>query len=100
MKKFGKKEQQDADAREAAKERMIIIISAILVVIVSFLIWYRIKQLRLKYKTILEQKEAEKLKTTMKRKCSSSNQSACAQMNPHFIFNCLNSIKALVQKKR
>ena len=98
--KVREKEQQDADAREAAKERMIIIISAILVVIVSFLIWYRIKQLRLKYKTILEQKEAEKLKTTYEKKMLELESKALrAQMNPHFIFNCLNSIKALVQKK-
>ena len=50
------------DAKEAARDRMIIIISSILVAIATSLIWYRIRQLRLKYKTILEQKEAEKLK--------------------------------------
>jgi len=62
------KEQADAEARDAARRRLIIIISAILVSIVSFLVWNRIKQLGLKHKMILEQKELEKLKAIDKMK--------------------------------
>src|SRR5260221_8539796 len=80
---------------------MIIIISTILVAIISSLIWYRIRQLRLKYKTILEQKEVEKLKAKYEKQLLELEASALrAQMNPHFIFNCLNSIKALMQEQK
>ncbi len=94
------KEQQEADVKETARNRMIIMIAAILVAIISSLIWYRIRQLRLKYKTILEQKEAEKLKVKYEKQLLELEARALrAQMNPHFIFNCMNSIKALVQQK-
>lgn len=94
------KEQAATDAKEAVRNRVIIIISAILVSIASLLIWFRIKQLRLKYKTILEQKEAEKLKAKYEKQLLELEAKALrAQMNPHFIFNCMNSIKSLVQKK-
>ncbi len=95
------KENAEADAKEAARDRMIIIISTILVAIISSLIWYRIRQLRLKYKTILEQKEVEKLKAKYEKQLLELEASALrAQMNPHFIFNCLNSIKALMQEQK
>jgi tetratricopeptide (TPR) repeat protein len=95
------KEQQKADAKKAAKDRMVLIISSILFAIVSSLIWFRIRQLRLKYKTILEQKEAEKLKVKYEKQMLELEAKALrAQMNPHFIFNCMNSIKALVQQKQ
>jgi anti-sigma regulatory factor (Ser/Thr protein kinase) len=92
------KEKQEADAKEAAKIRLIIIISAILISIISFLIWNRLRQLRLRYKMILEQKEAEKLKARYEKELLGLEARALrAQMNPHFVFNCLNSIKALMQ---
>src|SRR6266496_1243665 len=56
------KEKEEADAKEAARTRLIITIAAIVVLILSFLLWNRIRQLRLKHKMILEQKESEKLK--------------------------------------
>src|SRR5262249_46643777 len=59
---MSEKERAAADAKEAAKTRLIIVIAAALVFIISFLIWNRIRQLRLRYKTKLEQKEGEKLK--------------------------------------
>lgn len=92
--------QAAAEAKEAARKRMIIIVASVLVLITSFLIWYRIRQLRLKYKLILEQKESEKLKAEYERKLLELEAKALrAQMNPHFIFNCMNSIKSLIQQK-
>ena len=94
------KEIAAADAKEAAKIRQLIIIAAILVAIASFLIWNRIRQLRLRHKMILEQKESEKLKAKYEKELLELEARALrAQMNPHFIFNCLNSIKALMQEK-
>jgi len=95
------KEKATADAKEAAKRRLIIIIAAILISIISFLIWNRIRQLRLRYKMILEQKEAEKLKAKYDKELLALEARALrAQMNPHFVFNCLNSIKALMQEQQ
>ncbi|HEY8782993.1 MAG TPA: ATP-binding protein [Mucilaginibacter sp.] len=62
------KQQAAADAKEAAQKRLIIIIAAIVISILSFLIWNRIRQLRLRYKMRLEQKELEKLKAIDKMK--------------------------------
>jgi len=48
---------------------------------------------------ILDQKEAEKLKTDYEKKLIELEAKALrAQMNPHFIFNCMNSIKSLIQQ--
>ncbi|MEP6952370.1 MAG: ATP-binding protein [Ginsengibacter sp.] len=62
------KQQAEADAKEAATIRLIIIIASIIGLILSFLVWNRIRQLRLKHKMILEQKEAEKLRAIDKMK--------------------------------
>ena len=79
---------------------LVIIIAAILISIISFLIWHRIRQLRLKHKMILEQKEVEKLNAKHEKELLELEAKALrAQMNPHFIFNCMNSIKSLIQQK-
>jgi hypothetical protein len=92
------KEKKEAEAKQAAKFRSIIIGSSIIILLCSFLLWSRIRQLRLKYKTILEQKESEKLKAKYEKELLELEARALrAQMNPHFIFNCMNSIKALIQ---
>lgn len=93
------KEKQEADAKEAARTKLIIIISALIVSIATFLIWNRIRQLKLRHTMILEQKEAEKLKAKYEKELLRMEAKALrAQMNPHFIFNCLNSIKSLIQQ--
>lgn len=93
------KEIAAAEAKDAATMRQFIIAAAILVSIVSFLMWNRIRQLGLKHKMILEQKESEKLKAKYEKELMEIESRALrAQMNPHFIFNCLNSIKALIQE--
>ncbi len=56
------KELAEADAKEAARTKLIIIIASVMGLIISFLAWNRIRQLRLKHKMILDQKEAEKLR--------------------------------------
>lgn len=59
---------EEVDAKEAARITLATIIAAFLISIISFLIWNRIRQLRLKHKMILEQKEAEKLRAIDKMK--------------------------------
>src|SRR4030095_1596657 len=56
------KEQLKAEAKARARKKSIMAISAVIVLVISFLASTRIRQLKLKHKMILEQKEAEKLK--------------------------------------
>lgn len=94
------KEQQANEAKAEARKRLIIIIISSIGVASSFLIWYRLRQLRLKYQTILEQKETEKVKVRYEKQLLELEAKALrAQMNPHFIFNCMNSIKSLIQQR-
>ncbi len=94
------KELAEVDAKAAARTRLIIIIASIVWLIITFLIWNRIRQLRLKYKAILEQKELDKLKAKHEKEMLELEAKALrAQMNPHFIFNCMNSIKLLIQQQ-
>ena len=93
------KEKAAEDAKEADRIRLIIIIAAILISIIGFLIWNRIRQLKVRHTMILEQKEGEKLKIKYEKELLRMEAKALrAQMNPHFIFNCLNSIKSLIQQ--
>lgn len=62
------KEKQEADAEKKARDTIVIIIASIIVLIISFLIWRRLRQLSLKHQMILEQKEVEKLKAIDKMK--------------------------------
>ena len=92
------KDKKELEVRENRKTRRIISIAGVLVLIVSFLIWNRIRQLRLKYKIVLERKEAERIKVKYEKELLALEAKALrAQMNPHFIYNCMNSIKALIQ---
>lgn len=93
------KEKLETDIKKAQRTKLLIIISALIVAIITFLAWNRIRQLRLKHKMILEQKETEKLKTKYEKDLLKLEAKALrAQMNPHFIFNCLNSIKSLINR--
>lgn len=56
------KDQAAADARQARQRAVFIFGVTIVLVIATSLIWYRIRQLRLRHKMVLEQKEAEKLR--------------------------------------
>ncbi|WP_153798028.1 tetratricopeptide repeat-containing sensor histidine kinase [Foetidibacter luteolus] len=91
--------QVETDAKAATRTKLILIIASLAGLIVTLLVWIRVRQLRRKYKAILEQKELEKLKTKHEKEMLELEAKALrAQMNPHFIFNCMNSIKALIQE--
>ncbi len=63
--------------------------ASVITAIIYYLVWQRIKSIRKKEKQrSAHEKELFVLEAQALR----------AQMNPHFIFNCLNSIKALIQK--
>jgi tetratricopeptide (TPR) repeat protein len=91
--------KMEEDARRKTRNGIILTCAAIIAAIISFLIWNRIRQLRLKHKMVLEQKEGEKLKTKYEKELLELEAKALrAQMNPHFVFNSLNSIKSLINK--
>jgi len=93
------KEKREVEIKKAQRTKLLLIISTLTVAIITFLAWNRIRQLRLKYKMILEQKETEKLKTKYEKDLLRLEAKALrAQMNPHFIFNSMNSIKSLINK--
>jgi sensor histidine kinase YesM len=88
----------DAMTKENRRNFVILLIVSIATVII-FIGVYRIRQLR--FKNSLQQKEAEQnaLKLTHKYQLSESELKAIrSQMNPHFIFNVLNSIEAYIME--
>ena len=66
----------------------------IILLAIIFGIGYALYRLR-----IAKIREGERLKTAFQKKLNSVEMSALrAQMNPHFIFNCLNSIESFIVK--
>lgn len=66
---------------------------AILVFLIGLLFWYRIRQVRKKAAQEKAQLEMENHLLQLEQKARQ------LQMNPHFIFNALNSIQSLVSRK-
>jgi sensor histidine kinase YesM len=88
----------DAKTKENQRNFVILLVISIAGVIV-FIGIYRIRQLR--FKNSLQQKQAEQnaVNLTHKYQLSESELKAIrAQMNPHFIFNVLNSIEAYIME--
>jgi tetratricopeptide (TPR) repeat protein len=87
-----------ADAKTKENERNLIILLVVLVAITVFFISiYRIRQLR--FKNSLQQQEAaqNELKLLHQYQLSESELKAIrSQMNPHFMFNVLNSIESYI----
>jgi len=93
-------QQTEADRRELSRRRFVFTFIGALILFVGFLIWYYLRELSLKYKAILKQKEAENLRAMYGKQIVELEARALrAQMNPHFIFNCMNSIKGLIQQQ-
>jgi tetratricopeptide (TPR) repeat protein len=89
-----------ADARTKENQRNFIILLVVsLTGVILLLGMYQIRQLR--FNNSLQQKQAEQnaLKLTHKYQLSESELKAIrSQMNPHFIFNVLNSIEAYIME--
>jgi tetratricopeptide (TPR) repeat protein len=87
-----------ADAKTEEKQRNIVILLVVLVaVIIIFISIYRIRQLR--FKNSLQKQEAAQteLKLLHQYQLSESELKAIrSQMNPHFMFNVLNSIESYI----
>ncbi|KQN35049.1 hypothetical protein ASE92_10515 [Pedobacter sp. Leaf41] len=89
-----------ANVKTSQKERnfLILLIASIAIIIFIFSI-YRIRQLR--YKNTLQQKQAEQNALNLMHQYQLSEselKSIRSQMNPHFIFNVLNSIESYIME--
>ncbi|TKK69317.1 hypothetical protein FC093_08355 [Ilyomonas limi] len=116
------RQQQEANNEQQfqSKIRIIILVTTLLVfLIIGTILWRNnmqkqeanilLQQQKLKVETTLQQLESTQaqLIQTEKEKLFAQHikevheleaKALRAQMNPHFIFNCMNSIKALIQK--
>ena len=54
------KEKQESDAKEALRTRLILVTCSITIGLLTFLLWHRIRQLRLRHKMVLELKRGRK----------------------------------------
>lgn len=81
--------------KEKRFQRILFILAAAALVVTLGLLVFVIRSKKLKEKLLLREKEAER--TQMEHKMTELEQTALrAQMNPHFIFNCLNSVQRFV----
>lgn len=68
-------------------------------ILVIFLMQYRNVRIRRKANALLQKREKERLQAVYEKNLAQTEMLAARmQMNPHFLFNCLNSIKVLIQK--
>jgi tetratricopeptide (TPR) repeat protein len=91
-----KNEEKIASLNKQKKNQQIMVLTAIAgLMIVSGLLAFAIRSKKLQKK--LFRKEQESQRADLERKMFELEQTALrAQMNPHFIFNCLNSVQRFV----
>jgi len=93
------KELQEKAAQRQATLKNAFIGGVILVAMLAVLLWYTL-QLRLRNQKTLALKNEEIREVNFKRKLSELEMKALqAQINPHFIFNCMNSINEMILNK-
>ncbi|MGZ3871464.1 MAG: sensor histidine kinase, partial [Mucilaginibacter sp.] len=102
--KLEKKEIEQIKARSAdkVKQRSLyaIVVSVILLFSLSYFIFRnRLQQVRFKSELAKEKSEIKLKQMSFEKKLNDLTLASLkSQMNPHFIFNCLNSIKFYVEK--
>jgi tetratricopeptide (TPR) repeat protein len=91
-----KKEQKISTLNKEQKAQQIIIGLAITGLVIALgLLGFAIRSGRLRQKLLIKEKEIQKRE--LEQKMAELEQTALrAQMNPHFIFNCLNSVQRFV----
>lgn len=93
----GKKKEEQINAlnREKRSQKILVIISIAGLLFVLGLLTFALRAKKLQKKLLLKEKEAQK--TDLEKKMFELEQTALrAQMNPHFIFNCLNSVQRFI----
>ncbi|PSR53803.1 hypothetical protein AHMF7605_09850 [Adhaeribacter arboris] len=87
---------QQKEAQRQALQQKALVGGIVLVSVIGLLLIFLLRQ-RLKNQKILMAKNQEIKESNLKRQMSELEMKALrAQMNPHFIFNCMNSINRLI----
>jgi hypothetical protein len=90
-----KEEQINALNREKRSQKILVIISIAGLLFVLGLLTFALRAKKLQKKLLIKEKEVQK--SDLENKMYELEQTALrAQMNPHFIFNCLNSVQRFI----
>jgi LytS/YehU family sensor histidine kinase len=90
------KEIQEKEARRKATRTNAIIGGLAAILLLAILLFYIFRQ-RVRNQKMVTQKNAEITEVSFKQQLSELEMKALrAQMNPHFVFNCLNSINRMI----
>ncbi|MEX0291136.1 MAG: tetratricopeptide repeat protein [Flavobacteriaceae bacterium] len=90
------REVQENEARRKATQTNAIIGGLAFILLLAGLLFYIFRQ-RVKNQKLVSKKNAEIIEVNYKQQLSELEMKALrAQMNPHFVFNCLNSINRMI----
>jgi hypothetical protein len=90
-----KEEQINTLNREKRSQKILVIISVAGLLFVLGLLTFALRAKKLQKKLLIKEREAQK--SDLENKMYELEQTALrAQMNPHFIFNCLNSVQRFI----
>jgi tetratricopeptide (TPR) repeat protein len=92
-------ELQQQEAKRQSTLKMTFIAGSVLMSLIAFLIFYVFRQ-RLKNHKLLAEKNNELKETQFRQQLGELEIKALrAQINPHFLFNCMNSINRMILSK-